>query len=161
MGNCHKWDATETSKLNFLLLCICCIFLLRAKNINYVHTCYWLRQKLFSCTKVIPSLNTQSCNRWPLCSTFFWMYWPSCPNGPATEILYHQKPLNSQYFWNWTNANPMKIFSSGGPAKNFHGVGIGPLSKILAVNAGLAYLFIIRIVYCLAFFFCLIVAFCW
>jgi len=28
----------------------------------------------------------------------------------------------------------MKVFSSGGPAKNFYGVGIGPLSKILAVK---------------------------
>ena len=25
----------------------------------------------------------------------FFMYWPGCPNGPETEILYHQKPLNS------------------------------------------------------------------
>ena len=23
----------------------------------------------------------------------FFMYWPGCPNGPETEILYHQKPL--------------------------------------------------------------------
>ena len=22
----------------------------------------------------------------------FFMYWPDCPNGPETEILYHQKP---------------------------------------------------------------------
>ena len=27
--------------------------------------------------------------------TFFFMYWPGCPNGPETEILYHQKPLNA------------------------------------------------------------------
>ena len=103
----------------------------------------------------LPSLNTQSCNSRPLCSTlklenlsiklfkihkqiskiFFWFfitlpyvtflcrrynflflktwkkhpqklliigpelffqYWPSCPNGPKTEILYHQKPLNAR-----------------------------------------------------------------
>ena len=25
----------------------------------------------------------------------FLMYWPGCPNGPKTEILYHQKPLNA------------------------------------------------------------------
>ena len=25
----------------------------------------------------------------------FFMYWPSCPNGPETEILYHEKPLNA------------------------------------------------------------------
>ena len=25
----------------------------------------------------------------------FFMYWPGCPNGPETEILYHQKPLNA------------------------------------------------------------------
>ena len=24
----------------------------------------------------------------------FFMYWPGCPNGPETEIPYHQKPLN-------------------------------------------------------------------
>ena len=27
-------------------------------------------------------------------STFFFMYWPGCPNGPETEIPYNQKPLN-------------------------------------------------------------------
>ena len=27
---------------------------------------------------------------------FFFMYWPGCPNGPETEILYHQKPLNAE-----------------------------------------------------------------
>ena len=31
-------------------------------------------------------------NRLP---TFF-MYWPGCPNGPETEILYNQKPLNAR-----------------------------------------------------------------
>ena len=25
----------------------------------------------------------------------FFMYWPSCPNGPETEIPYHQKPHNA------------------------------------------------------------------
>ena len=25
----------------------------------------------------------------------FFMYWPCCPNGPETEIPYHQKPLNT------------------------------------------------------------------
>ena len=25
----------------------------------------------------------------------FFMYWPGCPNGPKTEIPYHQKPLNA------------------------------------------------------------------
>ena len=25
----------------------------------------------------------------------FFMYWPGCPNGPVTEIMYHQKPLNA------------------------------------------------------------------
>ena len=25
----------------------------------------------------------------------FFMYWPGCPNGPETEIHYHQKPLNA------------------------------------------------------------------
>ena len=30
-------------------------------------------------------------NRYP---TFF-IYWPSCPNGPETEMPYHQKPLDS------------------------------------------------------------------
>ena len=25
----------------------------------------------------------------------FFMYWPGCPNGTETEILYHQKPLNA------------------------------------------------------------------
>ena len=59
-----------------------------------------------------PSLNTQSCNNRPSCSTFtfgnvrsskktmisphfFLMYWPGCPNGPKTEIPYHLKPLNA------------------------------------------------------------------
>ena len=23
----------------------------------------------------------------------FFMYWPGCPNGPETEIPYHQRPL--------------------------------------------------------------------
>ena len=27
-------------------------------------------------------------------NTFF-MYWLGCQNGPETEILYHQKPLNA------------------------------------------------------------------
>ena len=27
--------------------------------------------------------------------TLFFMYWPSCPNGPETEIPHHQKPLNA------------------------------------------------------------------
>ena len=40
--------------------------------------------------------------------------------------------LNSQNFWKWTNANPMIFFSR--VTKRFHGVGIGPLSKCLAVN---------------------------
>ena len=26
----------------------------------------------------------------------FLMYWPGCPNGPETEILYHQNPLNAE-----------------------------------------------------------------
>ena len=25
---------------------------------------------------------------------FFFQYWPGCPNGPKTEIPYHQMPLN-------------------------------------------------------------------
>ena len=25
----------------------------------------------------------------------FFLYWPGCPNGPKTEILYHQKSLNA------------------------------------------------------------------
>ena len=25
----------------------------------------------------------------------YWLGWPSCPNSPKTEILYHQKPLNA------------------------------------------------------------------
>ena len=25
----------------------------------------------------------------------FFMHWPSCPNGPETEIPYHQKPLHA------------------------------------------------------------------
>ena len=25
----------------------------------------------------------------------FFMYWPSCPNSPETEILYYQRLLNS------------------------------------------------------------------
>ena len=29
----------------------------------------------------------------------------------------------------------LQLGSSGSPAKNFHGVGIGPLSKILAVKS--------------------------
>ena len=28
--------------------------------------------------------------------TFFTMYWPGCPKGPKTEILYFQKPLNEE-----------------------------------------------------------------
>jgi hypothetical protein len=31
----------------------------------------------------------------------------------------------------------LQLGRSGGPAKNFHGVGIGPLSKILAVNSSI------------------------
>ena len=27
----------------------------------------------------------------------FFIYWPGCTNGPETEILYHQKPLNTGY----------------------------------------------------------------
>ena len=27
--------------------------------------------------------------------TTFFMYWPSCPNRPETEIPYHQKSLNA------------------------------------------------------------------
>ena len=26
---------------------------------------------------------------------FLFQYWLGCPNGPKTEILYHQKPLNA------------------------------------------------------------------
>ena len=25
----------------------------------------------------------------------FFMYWPGCPNGPETEMPYHQKALNA------------------------------------------------------------------
>ena len=27
---------------------------------------------------------------------FFFQYWPGCPNGPQTEIPYHQKPYNAE-----------------------------------------------------------------
>ena len=27
--------------------------------------------------------------------TIFFQYWPGCPNGPKTEIPYHQKPFNA------------------------------------------------------------------
>ena len=28
--------------------------------------------------------------------TFFFMYWPGCPNGPETDIPHHQKPFNAE-----------------------------------------------------------------
>jgi hypothetical protein len=28
-------------------------------------------------------------------SRFFFQYRPGCPNGPKTEIPYHQKPINA------------------------------------------------------------------
>ena len=68
---------------------------------TYLHWCFNFNfidklRKLKS-SNLISTKQTIKSNQPNFCwyPQFFFQYWPSCQNGPKTEILYHQKPLNA------------------------------------------------------------------